>query len=127
MFDRKYCEEIICKPQHLNININWVNQTTSKIVFGLFETKNLVHFKSFKKHTTKITLLMKLVEKSDVEARKLKATQDLQSYEFQQENFDDCLSDSDSDRMDSEMEGLGMDLKLYFDFGPTTGALLLVR
>jgi hypothetical protein len=70
---------------------------------------------------------MKLVEKTDVEARKLKAAQDLQSYEYQEkEVYDDYQEDLDP-CFDTEEEGLGMELKLYFDFGPINGALLLVR
>jgi hypothetical protein len=79
---------------------------------------------------------MKLVEKADVNDRKMKSLQDLQSFHFQQrrDGHDYGVGDHDGDFLDatahvtegSEVEGLGMELKLYFDFGPVKGALLLV-
>ena len=81
-----------------------------------------------KSHASRITLLMKLVEKADVETRKLKASHDLQSYRCQEETYDDYQPEEEPFDLDEpEVEGLGMELKLYFDFGPTNGTLLLVR
>ena len=129
LFDRKYCEEYICMPQHLNVTIKWVNELTCKIVYGLFETKKLVHFKRFKKFSPKIRLLMKLVDKTDIQERQLKALQDMKTYEVQDEDdvYDENMLGFDCSTLESPEEGVGMELKLFFDFGPTKGPLLLVR
>jgi hypothetical protein len=134
LFDKKYCEEFICSPLHLNIDIRWINQAATKIVFGLFETRKFLHFKQMKQYSSKITLLMRFVEKADVVARQQQSTNDLNSYQFDNleesgdDDNDDCSTNFMSFDGDTDLlqEGLGMDLKLYFDFGPILGNLSLV-
>lgn len=80
---------------------------------------------------------MRFVEKADVVARQQQSTNDLNSYQFDNpeesgdddnDDNDDCSTNFMSFDGDTDLlqEGLGMDLKLYFDFGPILGNLSLV-
>mmetsp|Transcript_8280 Transcript_8280/g.15611 ORF Transcript_8280/g.15611 Transcript_8280/m.15611 type:complete len:503 (+) Transcript_8280:306-1814(+) len=131
LFDKKYCEEIICSPLHLNIDIRWVNQASAKIVFGLFETQKLLHFKSFKKYTPKVNLLMRFVDIVDAAAKQDPCAQELRSNyindDYEHDDGVDVGGDTEFSPVDSGSvsQGLGMDLKLFFDFGPLLGTMSL--
>ena len=125
-------QEFICRPQHLNINIKWQNEAASKIVFGLFRTKRLLHFRSLKTVSPDIVLKMRLVEKEELEER-----QHVTSSQPSKEEGH-TVSDNKSAQphvttgsalpaaVSLDQNSLDMELTLFFDFGLSLGALSLV-